>query len=352
MSLYANFSSGSSVKQMLKFAKWDENVDKEGLGIIFEADNKLQFLKSAHSLSEVMSGKLSGDRALRFKKIGSIGYKMVDKTYYKQLNKKFVDIAKFITGIRSTFLLLFLDRYKVNTLNRADLLPMKIEDYLVIHDGENKNVNLIKKYLGYLELDKFITNRDSELLAKFYLKIKNKDNAYEIFSDMFSPFGILLFINKRKKSVEILHDGSKHLWLITRKDGSNLLLSDLHPYITKVKNVYFLGKGLLKAGKEVKVVDYTKNFFDTLKDWNTGDISINVRCDCCSNQKPTLREDYWSGYNKKYIKTKYYSSNDRCFSCLVRKARTYDSVKEVFYQEYRRDDIEWSTITFPELFSD
>ena len=149
MSLYANFSSGSSVKQMLKFAKWDENVDKEGLGIIFEADNKLQFLKSAHSLSEVMSGKLSGDRALRFKKIGSIGYKMVDKTYYKQLNKKFVDIAKFITGIRSTFLLLFLDRYKVNTLNRADLLPMKIEDYLVIHDGENKNVNLIKKYLGY-----------------------------------------------------------------------------------------------------------------------------------------------------------------------------------------------------------
>jgi glutamine phosphoribosylpyrophosphate amidotransferase len=310
------------IKDILASAVNNKHRGDDGVGIIFKDKNKkLTVCKNLLHLDEMFDAKLEENRALRRKKIGSIGMMCKDDELYGKLQTEHEKEMNKLLTTKSNLIVVHHRKATCGDNKIENLHPFEYDGKYYVHNGTAEGYQSIKNWLEINNGIKFKSDTDTEVLAVVYnlLKENFKGKPKEVFKRMSSMFpkgfGVILEITD--SNITIIKDEERELWAYVygKNQERVYLISEPSPGRDKFNKLWRVAPGIYDVTGMV-VTDYTKEGKDALKCWNdTFNISHpkTGKCDCCKSENKVIASAYYitEGPLKE-------SKEDRCYECLVR----------------------------------
>ena len=309
---------GIDVESLVKSAQYNSYRGDDGIGILYEKDNKWYTKKQLYKLEELLTGCLDKEKIKKQVRIGSIGTTVEDEEKYNEKQKKFESYAERILDIKSNTIFLHHRKGTYGGKTVKNLHPIKYDKKFYIHNG-TAEVHSVKTYLEINTDIVFKSETDTEVLANLYnfLKKTYKNNMKKIYEAMLSMFpdgwGVLIEI-ALDGTVTVIKDYERNLWLYKRDDDGIILVSEPTPYIKEFDKVIYLEGGIFKIDKNTEGTDYTdiseNVLIEVIKSLESDDIDMKKKCDKCSIEKPVISMLGLTGHP-------FGKSEDICFECMV-----------------------------------
>lgn len=307
------------IGEFLKAARDNKHRGDDGVGVVLRNKDKLEVHKHLLHLDEICDNTLEDDRALKMKRIGSVGILTKNEKLYSKLQSEHEKVMKKLLDSKSNFVFVHHRKSTFGGNTLENLHPFEYDGKYYMHNGSAYGFESIKKWLELNCNIVFKSKTDTEVLAVVYKLLKDKfgNNTKEIYSlltSMFpNGFGVLLEISNNK--LTIIKDGTRNLWLYQSKkeDGEKIFISEPGPEFNRFSKLIKLTPGIYDSN-HIKGDDYTKQGKMALECWNesTNTSSSTVKCSYC---KIEGKETSYAFYMKDGPLKE--SREYRCFECLV-----------------------------------
>ena len=344
------FGSRRKIGNFFALANWNIHRGNDGVGIITpssETKSGILMWKLPYYIEELYNGELNKDRAVSFHKVGSIGMDVVDEDKYSKLNSKF---KKYISIVKNKKVNSFIMHHRgasIGGIEQRNIHPMVINNDYFVHNGTSYSAYFIGEYMRIFENAKFNSDTDTEVISSLYLRLKNKfkddKKILKYLHSLVGDWGVILHVNRKTHTFEIIKDDSRPLWLARLRRGY-LLISEPTPQLeNELIKLYYLSSGHITPKSKIKVKDYTKDFHEAYDLWAEDITNGNIKwdkCDVCGTTK-RVRE---FNYSDKFVDS---SFHHRCFTCTVMK-----SSRTSKWRVESKEKKEWKEIIFPELYLD
>jgi len=325
-------ASEREIKDILASAVNNKHRGDDGVGIIYrESSKKLSINKHLLHLDEMYDAKLDENRALRRKKIGSVGKMCKDEELYNKLQAEHEKEMSKLLATKSHLIVVHHRKATCGDNKLENLHPFEYNGKYYVHNGTAEGYQSIKNWLEINNGIKFKSETDTEVLAVVYnlLKESLKGKPKEIYARLTSmfPHGFGVILEITDSSITIIKDEERELWayIYGKNNEKVYLISEPSPGRDKFSKLWRVSPGIFDV-TNMKVTDYTKECKEALKCWHD---SFNeshpkvAKCDCCKSENKSIVSAYYmeDGPLKE-------SREDRCFECMVRSDLLPDDEEE------------------------